>query len=205
MNHFFLSALAKALNGYLQLDPESATRLQALQGKVVTIELLPFHFIFQCEFTLTGIQLHADVLLPATTAIKGTPLQMLGAMLAKENRHQFFSDDLVMEGDAEIGLQLVELFDAMQIDWEEYFSRLAGDVPAYHIGQVVRHVKNWLHQTNDSFINNVNEYIHEEKCWLPSRESLQDFFHDIDTIRMDTDRLEAKIKFLNKQIAESEL
>jgi ubiquinone biosynthesis protein UbiJ len=202
MNHFFLSFLSNAINSYLKLDPESKQRLEALQGNVITIELLPFHFIFQCEFTTTGIHIHHGETLAAASSIRGTPLQMLGALIAKENRHRFFADDLAIQGNVEIGLQLVDLFDAMQIDWEEYVAHFAGDTTAHHIGRVAKSVKKWLGQIETSFTHNVSEYIQEEKRWLPAREALQDFFEDIDTLRMDTDRMEAKIKRLKDHFVE---
>lgn len=200
MNPFFLSLLSKALNRYLALDPESSERLDALQGNVVTIELLPFHFIFQCEFTSAGINIQPNELLTAATKIRGTPLQMLGAMLAKENRQRFFADDLVIAGNAEIGLQLVALFDAMQIDWEEYFSHIVGDSTAHHVGRIAGGIKKWFGQLETSLTQNISEYIQEEKQWLPAREALQDFFQEIDTLRMDTDRIEAKIHSLKSHL-----
>ena len=193
--------LAKALNTYLGLDPESQKRLHTLRDKVVTVELTPLHIIFQCEFTADGIRLHSGDALTAEAKIKGTPMQMLGAMIAKNQRHRFFADDLTIEGNADLGLQLVDLFDALDIDWEEYFSRVAGDTPAYHVGRFARGIKKWFKQTEQSFTQNVSEYLQEEKQWLPSREALHDFFLNIDEARMDTDRLEAKIKQLQNHIA----
>ena len=202
MNQFFLSLLAKATNSYLKLDPESLFRLEALQGSVVTIELLPFHFIFQCSFSATGINIQPGESLTATAKMKGTPLQMVGAMLVKENRQRFFADDLVIEGNADIGLQLVALFDAMHIDWEEYFAHIAGDTVAHHAGQLAGGIKKWFNQFETSFTQTISEYIQEEKQWFPAREALQDFFLDIDTLRMDTDRMEAKINLLKNHFAE---
>lgn len=202
MNDFFLSFLAKTINSYLKLDPESTRRLETLQHNVITIELLPFHFIFQCAFTKAGIHIKPGETLPATTKMIGTPLQMLGAMIAKENRHRFFADDLVIQGNAEIGLQLVELFDAMQIDWEEYAAHIAGDTTAHHIGRAARGIKKWFNRIETSFTHNVSEYIQEERRWLPAREALQDFFDDIDRLRMDTDRMEARINMLKNHFAE---
>ena len=45
----------------------------------------------------------------------------------------------------------------------------------------------------------VNEYVHEEAEFFPAREALQDFFQDIDTLRMDADRLEARVERLLKK------
>jgi len=200
----FLTAFSETINAYLGLDPESKRRLQKLQGKAITIELLPFHFIFQCEFTSDGVKIHTDELLHTHAQLCCTPLQMLGMMLAKDNRHRFFADDLSIEGDAELGQHVVELFDELHIDWEEYLSHVTGDVSAHHISRFVNNVKDWLTQTEHSFTQNINEYIHEEANWLPVNEALQDFFSEVDRLRMDIDRIEAKINFLRNEITGNE-
>jgi ubiquinone biosynthesis accessory factor UbiJ len=194
MKPLFLTSLTKAMNAYLNLDPESKQRLHKLQGKIITIEFLPFHFIFQCLFSEHGIDIKTDDLLKADTTIRGTPMQMLGVMITKDNRHRFFADDLKIEGNAELGQQVTELFDELQIDWEEHLSRLVGDVPAHHIGRLIQNIGSWLHNTEQSVTQDTSDYLHEEAAWFPSDVALQDFYDEIDTLRMDVDRIEARIK-----------
>jgi len=181
------------MNACLRMDPESKLRLSRLQGRVITIELLPFHYIFQCQFTEAGVTLHANEPFPAEAALRGTPLNLLGVMLAKDHRHRFFAEDLVITGNAELGQQVIELFDELQIDWEEQLSHLTGDVPAYHVGRFIRGISEWLRRTEKTVAQDVNEFVHEETDWFPAREALQDFFNDIDGLRMDVDRMEARI------------
>jgi ubiquinone biosynthesis protein UbiJ len=80
-----------------------------------------------------------------------------------------------------------------------------GDVPAYHAGRVLRKFNSWLGTSENSLSENINEYVHEEAKWLPTRESLQDFFTEVDIIRMDIDRMEAKIKALTTTLYEDEV
>jgi ubiquinone biosynthesis protein UbiJ len=204
MNMLFLPALSKAVNTALALDPESDQRLKKLQGKVITIEFLPVHFTFQCVFTSAGIEIQKEQQLASEAVIRGTPLQMLGAMLSKDNRQRFFAEDLIIEGNAELAQQVVNLFDEMEIDWEEQISRVVGDVPAYHAGRLLRGAKQWLRKATDSLSENVNEYVHEEARWVPAREALQDYFNDIDALRMDVDRAEARLQNLLAALNEKE-
>lgn len=194
-----LPALSKAINAYLKLDDESKHRLQKLHGKSIAIELLPFHFCFQCVFSDNAVTLRQDPLLECDATLRGTPLQMMGVMIDKENRHRFFAEDLKIEGNAEIGQQMVALFDELQIDWEEHLSRFIGDIPAYHAGKFIRGMNEWFARSSESFTQNISEFLHEEINYLPPREALQDFFTDIDTLRMDADRIEARIKHLGQQ------
>lgn len=191
-----LTIFTNILNTALKLDPESKPRLKKLQDKVLTIELLPTHFIFQCQITEEGMIIHADEALLADTKISGTPLQMLGIALNKKNRQSFFSDDVTMEGNAEIGQAMIQLLDELQIDWEGQLARLTGDVPAYHAGQWIRKVGKWLNGAEKSFSDNIKEYLHEEAVWFPTSEALQDFCSDVDSLRMDVDRMEARIQAL---------
>lgn len=197
MKKIIFPPLAKAINTYIDLDPESKQRVSKLHGKIIAIEFLPIHLTFQCLFTENGIDILTDEALEVDTTIRGTPLQMLGVMISKENRQRFFAEDLVIEGNAELGQQVVELFDHLHIDWEEYLSKAVGDVPAYHAGNFLRKVGSWLTQSEKNLGQNINEYVHEEAKWFPSREALQDFFDEIDSLRMDVDRVEARIKNLS--------
>lgn len=211
MNTFLLPSLNKAVNAYLALDPDSRPRIEKLQGKIVVIELLPFHIRLLCTFTDSAMQLK-DVTADMDTfsannihtIISGTPLQMMGVMLNKDKRHQFFADDVRIEGSAEIGQQVIELFDELRIDWEDHLSAFIGDTPAYHAGRFITKIRGMLRHTDESLSQSINEYIHEEAEWLPSREALQDFFNDIDIIRMDVDRAEARLHSLQQALMNNE-
>jgi len=195
-----LNALSKAINAYLKLDPESGNRLKHLNGKVVTIQLKPFDLTFQCIFNDTSIKLEADALRAADTHISGTPIQLAAVSLLKTNRHRFFADDISMTGSAEIGHEVIALFDHMQIDWEEYLAQLIGDETAHHAGKLAKRARSWLKHIDQSFTDNVDEYIHEEAQWLPTHEALNDFFQEIDDYRMDVDRISAKINALKQKL-----
>jgi ubiquinone biosynthesis protein UbiJ len=199
MNHFIVNLLQKALNSYLLLDSESAARLQKLTGKIITLELLGLDTTFQLAFTHKEVELTMNSLLPADTTIKGTPLRLLHLALSKE-RKQFFADDVSIEGNIELGQKVIDLFDQLEIEWEEYAAHIIGDVSAHHLGRIQRGMKSWCQKTRAILLQDVNEYIHEEINLSPPSEALQDFFHDVDNLRMDADRLELKIQLLEKML-----
>lgn len=205
MKQFFLSSLSKAINSYLALDPESRDRANKLADRIIQIELLPFQLKFICLFTADGIQISSDYHEKPDVTLRGTPLQLLGASLAKENRHRFFAEDLTIEGNAELAQQITELFDHMQIDWEEHLAKFTGDQAAYRIGRLTQRAGAWLRQASQSLTADISEYLHEEKEWFPTREALSDFFNDIDTLRMDVDRAEAKLAQLHANLNQDEV
>lgn len=196
----FLNPIISTINAYLKLDPESQSRLNALEGKIISVILLPFNTVFTCTFTNSSMQLLTDDNIVPDTTIRGTPLNLAGVAIAKENRQQFFADDIEITGDTEIAQQVIALFDELEIDWEEQASRFVGDVPAYHAGRMATKLRGFAKKLSGSFTQNISEYLHEEKEWLPAREMMEDFFKDIDELRMAVDRAQAKITLLNQSI-----
>ncbi len=200
MKRLVLGPLQKALNAYLALDPESKQRLLKLQGKTVTLELLGTGVMFHLVFTEKEILVQTGELLTADTVIKGTPLRLVHMALSRDNRKKFFEDDVSIEGNAELGQEVIELFDHLEIDWEEQLSHWIGDTPAFHLGRLGRKLKAWSQKTREILLQDVNEYVHEEVNFFPPREALQDFFQDIDVLRLDVDRLEARVHLLQKML-----
>jgi ubiquinone biosynthesis accessory factor UbiJ len=193
---FILNNLQKALNAYLALDPETVARLETMQGKLVKIELLAVNLEFYLAFQANSIQVMTESLAAPNTIIKGTPLRLLQMAITKKNRQQFFSDDITIEGDLDLGQKVNELFDHLDIDWEEHLSKLIGDIPANFIGRFAKQALAFNQQLRETLCLDINEYVHEEINWFPSKEALNDFFQDIDNIRMDVDRLDARIQHL---------
>lgn len=190
--------LEKAVNRYLALDPESSRRMTALQDKIVTIEIKGTPLTVQMIFNQGKIQLKWDDFSQADLTVRGTPLNLAHMSIARDQRHSFFAEDVVLEGDMELAQEVLTFFDELEIDWEEYCSKWVGDIPAHQIGNIWRHVKRVGKKVRTTFASHLNEYVHEEADLFPPVEALQDFFHDIDTLRMDVDRLEAKFSEMEK-------
>ncbi|HTM63901.1 MAG TPA: SCP2 sterol-binding domain-containing protein [Gammaproteobacteria bacterium] len=204
MKSFLPAAIEKALNAYLHADDLSVKRLARMSGKSISIELMPSSISFNCHFHHDKVTVDLKNDFTPVTKIKGTPLQLLSAFIDKERRHQFFADDVSIEGDAEFAQQVINLFDQIHIDVEEHASRYIGDTSAHQLGRLIKGIRKWVTNTGQSFSQDVNDYLHEEAAWFPVKEELRDFFEDIDTIRMDTDRLEARLKRIKAQLNDEE-
>ncbi len=200
MKTLFLNYLEKAMNAYLQQDEQSKLRLKKLAGKTLSVELLPMSWQFNCSFSSERVQVTMHDEIVPHTKIKGTPLQLCGVMLNKSKRKQFFAEDLQIEGDAELAQEVTELFDNIQIDWEEHLSQLIGDIPAFQVSRFAGNIKQWLQKAGSGVRQDVNDYLHEEAQCFPPREALHEFFDDIDTLRMDADRLEARFNHVKAQL-----
>jgi len=193
---FLLEQVENALNRYLALDPEFQKHLAPLKGKIITVELAVLNSLFQLTFLEKGLELSPGQNLAAEMKIRGTPLNLLSLALRGDKKRGFFASDVTIEGDAELGQQITQLFDQVDIDWEEHLAQALGDLPAHKLSRFTKGLFNWGKQAKNSLTQNMNEYIHEEKPWFPPQEALEDFFRNVDDLRLDVDRLEARVKHL---------
>lgn len=198
-----LKTLNAALSTYLQADPASHDRLRPLSGKAFALTLQPFNFTLYGECTNHTITLTTEAPLHVQTTIMGTPVQLAALALTKsEARHRFFADDVRLEGNAEFAQQLMHVFDALSIDWEELASHGIGDAPAYRLSQAIHFAKNTFKNTLSSFIRNTDDYLHEECELAPHPFAIEDFMNDVDELVMHTERLSARIQHLSSTLTD---
>lgn len=195
MKNALLSLLSKALNAYFALDPSSSFRLQKLYNKTINLQLLPFPFIFQCLFTQKGVEISMPEK-KADASIRGTPLALMQALFRKEKRAQFFAEDLTLEGDALVAQAVITLLDEIEIDWGSFLTYLMGEVPSYYSLRLLKVFRSFMSNTHLSFYNDLSDYLHEEIQYFPPKERIEDFLEAVDKVRLDVDRLEARINRL---------
>ena len=195
MSNSLSALLSKALNTYLALDPDSKKRMRVLSGKSAVIELLPFHVRFYCIFEEESVRMELGDHHSADVNISGTPFSLMGMWLS-EDKKRFFTEDISIQGNAELGQQILAFFDELEIDWEEVLSHMVGDIPAHQTWCAVTGVSKWTKRACKTMVQNLNEYVHEEAEYVPPREAVRDFFDEVDELRMAVDRLDARIKGL---------
>lgn len=192
-----MRALNFAIETALHADPRSAKRLQALNGKVIAICLQPFNLTFYGCIQSDDFVLSLTEPPSVHATISGTPLQLASLSFSSGvARHRFFSEGVTLTGDAELAQQIMHLFDALTIDWEELTSQCVGDVPAYRLSQAFKGARAWLHQAKQSFVSNVDDYLHEETTLAPHPVDIETFMNDVDTLSMDTERFAARLQHL---------
>ncbi len=196
-----LTTLETALNYYLRLDPETLERLGRLQGKVIAIELRGLDLTFYALPGRCGLRLHPQWEDEVDTTISGTPLAMSRLGLG-DSSQALFSGDVTISGDVETGQRFKQILDGIEIDWEEQLSRFTGDIIAHRTGDLVRDGLEWGHRVLESLQQDIGEYLQEESRILPSRVEVATFMDEVDRLRDDTERLEARVRRLQHHLTE---
>lgn len=197
IKEYTLKALQKAINHGLSLDENSLAKIQALQGKVLEVIISPLNVNFFISFSEHKLKLHASHVGLVDTTIHSSPLGLIRLSLLPASKvRSLFNDKIKITGDTELGQQVKQLFDELDIDWEGHLAQFTGDVVAYQVGSFFRKGQKVSADMRASFQHNITEYLQEELQWFPPREEINDFFNDVDELSLNVERLAAQINLL---------
>jgi ubiquinone biosynthesis protein UbiJ len=188
-----LKTLEHSLGSLLAMDPQAKARLVPLIGKLIEIRILAptLHCYIECD----GEKLHLaeTTTRAADTVITGKVLGLARSRLAGDTRAALQSGDLSITGDLQAGAALQALFAKLDIDWEEQASRLLGDVVAHQLGNAARGLRRFGNDSADALRHDLSDWLCFELALLADRASVDTFLHEVDVLRADADRLQARI------------
>ena len=193
-----LSAFESALNAALRLDPYTVQRLGNLAGKVVAMELRGINLTLFLALHIDRIEVRGEHAGEADARLSGTPLAFARLGLSGD-RSALHTGDVQISGDTELGQQLRDILASMDIDWEEHLSRFTGDVIAHQVGNAARSSKRWAQESSAALLQDTGEYLKYERELLPDRVQVETFMQQVDVLRDDVERLEARVQRLQFQ------
>jgi ubiquinone biosynthesis protein UbiJ len=200
LKKYSLKALQKAVNQAMNLDEHMPDKLKALHGKVLKMIIAPLNVSFFIQFAEAKMLLLDRYDGQPDTIIHSSPIGLIRlSLLPTSKARSLFNDKVHMSGDIELGQKVKTLFDEMDIDWEGHLAHFTGDVVAYQIGSLVRKGIEFKRQFSHNMRLNVTEYLQEELRLFPSRNELEDFYHDVDELSLNVERVQAQINLLLNQ------
>ena len=132
--------------------------------------------------------------------MRGSPMALLRMNGRREGSSQLFSGEVSITGDTELAHRIAKILATFEIDWEEQLSRLTGDILAHQAGDLVRQAGAWGRDRFKTLTLNGGEYLQEESQLLPTRIEIEEFLTGVDTLRDDTERLQARIVRLSQSL-----
>jgi len=133
----------------------------------------------------------------ADATIAGSPLALLRLVRGGPTRRDPAAAAQV-RGDAQIADSYRRLFALARPDLEEELSRVVGDLPARRLAQFGARSFAWALRAQRTAGDNVAEYLQEESRDLVNRAELEEFLRGVDAVRDTAERIEARLKRLER-------
>ncbi|MDO9226045.1 MAG: hypothetical protein Q8M09_17495 [Pseudomonadota bacterium] len=178
---------AAALNTVLDKQPTAKTRLERHVGKCVrlVLPLLPLSVRIEADggFVAASPEAAADVqLFPDLAAV---PQWLTGGKLG---------DLFRVAGDGVLAADLAHAL--ADFDWVLALRPYLGDIAASRVDQFIQGLSGWRTQAVESAGRNLAEYAVYEQAMLAEPFAVREFISEVDRLREDADRLEARLALL---------
>lgn len=192
-----------AFNAWLKLDEKThgnaRQRLQALQGKLIHLRLTNPGFDLYFLPTTEQVRISAHYDSPADVSIQGSALAFMRLSQADDSGKAMLENSIKIEGDLGLGTEFSKILREIDVDWEELLAQAVGDTVAHQAGQLARNTQGWVDQSAQAMRLNTQEYLQEESRLLPADAELNYYYEQVDQLRLDAERLEARINRLLKE------
>lgn len=193
--------LDTALNAWIHLDEESPAKLQAIAGKVICMHITGLNVKLYFLPDATGIYSMTEYEGKPDVTIKAAPVSLIRLNAASDSGKAMLDSDVTIEGNMGLSEKFSDILSGVDLDWEEWLSHIAGDLVAYKTGETVRGATAWLKETNEAMQMNTSECLQEESRILPAEAEVAYYMDQVDALRGDADRLEARVKRLQKNLS----
>ncbi|MEY4768477.1 MAG: hypothetical protein RL637_1116 [Pseudomonadota bacterium] len=200
LKSLLLSKIEIAVNSYLNLVDNSSTLLIPLSGKVIAIRILPFNEILYLKLSQFNLHCLAEYSGKVDTEFSGTLFDFAWLGLSQQPMRFIHQQQIHIQGDLEVARQFQHLFKNLQPNFEQKLAQYTGETVAHYCSQQFHQTAQWTQQFLSILSLNLSEFLQQETKDLPAKAEADIFYTQVDELRMDHDRLMARIQRLYTQL-----
>jgi ubiquinone biosynthesis protein UbiJ len=191
-----LRPLAALLNRQIKANTPARALCADLDERVFAVRVRDTSLAMFFVVADGEIQLASEYGDDPDVVITGSLLS-LARLVGAGNEAAIHDGAIDMTGDAAVAQKFQSLLRYGRPDLEEELSALVGDVIAHAVGEMARSVTGWGRQAGATMRQNVGEYLQEESRSVPSRYEVNSFRTEVDSLRDDVARFEARLNRLD--------
>jgi len=168
--------------------------LAPLAGLVLHLQCQDWHLFVLPEEN--GLHLRQDWQGRVDCHLSAPASAWLGLLKASDKAACVQAPPFVLQGQADLALQLLEILQSQPLDLIYEFSRIAGPLPAALLESAAKHSRQFAQQAQASLEYSLAEYLHTESALLPSRTEAEARFAELADCQRRLEQLEQRINRL---------
>jgi len=202
------AALEKVINTALKFDPGTEQAIAQLQGNILALDItvpeLTCYVLPQADgLRIQSYMDESSTSDSITTRLRGT-LPALCALASTETT-SLAQSGVEVSGSTAFLNKLQAIMRGLDLDWEEVLAQPLGDIVGHELARGVRAAAQWFGGRAKSGQRLFGEYLTEELRILPSHSELNEFYHQVDELRLEVDRFNLRVKQLVEKCRQSDL
>lgn len=174
-----------------RLDKEAWDLLKPYENKIVCFQIEGFPTLY-FEIHQDGLHVVDSQLLHPDVTFSG-PFSAFVGMVFTKNRLQH---GLHVKGDMDCAKALYDTWRYLDLDWEGYFAQFIGGDLVNIASKSLKQWQSWTKETFNHRIKDLGNYLQDETQYLPTQQEVEHFLKEVDTLRLDVDRFEARLALL---------
>ncbi len=192
-----IASAEKMINAALQYDPATRIGLARLSGKILAVNIttpnLPLFVMAMDDEVRLMNHWDGDV----DTRISGSLLAL--AQLSQTEIYNLKDSGVTVMGDITLLADWQQLLKNVDIDWEDMLSQFTGDIIGHQTAMLIRTQLGWVKDRAASAQRLTREFLTEELKTIPSKPELEDFYQQVDELRLAVDRAAARVEKMIKE------
>ena len=185
LNDALLMALELTIRRALRYDPAALRRLQRMDGKIIEVRVSRPSLQLFILPNADGLDLSSRPPAEPDCRIEGGAADFVELLLDEQKS---FGSGIRLSGDTELAIDLNRCLQQLDIDWEGMLAERIGDLPGHQLSQWLRQGYGYLRGSTDSLLDDLDDYLHEEVRLLPPQPELEQFYDQVDQLRLQVDR-----------------
>lgn len=181
------------INHLLAQEPWARSRLLAYAGKIAKLDAGVLAVTWQVASDGMLQTAAPDAVPDVTIRIKLADLPLILQDRARAVSY------VRIEGDADFANAISQLSQSLRWEAEQDLSRWVGDIAAHRIVTGARSAMAAVRTTHQAATENLAEYLLEENPMLMRPQPIADFGREISKLRDDVERLEKRVRKLDRQ------
>lgn len=193
------ASIETSINAVLKYDPAATTALAHYAGKRIRIQSDDW-FILVVSITDNGLQLSLQDDGECDTTIFGSLTELLAVALASDKADALMNGDVDISGSSALVLDLANILQTLDIDWEALIAPISGGILAHQIGKGFRSLFKWGKDSSATLATSSKQYLEDEIQVLVPKPLAEYFTDQVSDLRLATDRAEARLQHIKTLI-----
>lgn len=186
--------LENIINSAIRTDLDHSELLKIINSQRLAVFIKDFNLRLIFIGRENKLEVIINNITNADAEISGNLLDLLKLAFSETPQAMLASKIISLKGEVSALQNYQQFISHLDLDWEGRLSDLIGPIAAREIGQMARKSREYFKNSYESTTQDLSEFLTEEIKLLPSRKEVEIFYQDLRTLRLDTERFEAKLK-----------